>query len=149
LKPFEQAETRAYIQHRLAVVGAKRSVFTEQASRYIHLAAGGVPRLINVIADNTLLEMFFERHTSASDELLSRVCADLGLDLPANEALLEKAIDNDDELGFCPDEIAANIANEPVAASLARSLVLGSSTKDIEDPLAFLGPSGDAKDTTA
>lgn len=145
LQPFEEAETRAYLHHRLAVVGAKRSIFANAASRFIHQASGGVPRLINVIADNALLEMFFARHTSASYELLSSVCKELGLEVPPNEPPVSAPELIDTELGFCPDQIAAHVASEPIPTALSNSLGQGS-TKEIADPLAFLADATESKD---
>jgi general secretion pathway protein A len=49
-------ETDRYIHHRLNVAGAKGEVrFTASALRSIHSASGGVPRLVNLITDRTLL----------------------------------------------------------------------------------------------
>ena len=138
LSPFSQHETKAYLQHRLSVAGANRPIFSAPAARFIHLAAKGVPRLINIIADNALLEMFFARHTSASHELLSGVCLSLGLDAPAAEVPEGVGSPEDSDLGFCPEEIAANVANEPMPAGVMNTLSQGGS-KEIEDPLAFLG----------
>ncbi len=61
LLPFAPPETRDYIDHRLRVAGRDDPaaddgrVFSERAVREIHRAAGGVPRLINVICDRALL----------------------------------------------------------------------------------------------
>jgi general secretion pathway protein A len=148
LKPFDEPETRAYLMHRLAVVGANRPIFEAPATRFIHQASGGVPRLINVIADNALLEMFFARDTSASFELLGRVCEDLGLEPPPNEPMPAQGTLPEVELGFCPDEIAANVASEPIPAALSNSLIQGGK-KDIADPLAFLAGTPKKKDKNA
>ena len=55
LTPLSEEETEAYVRHRLAVAGAQRFPFTKLALRRIHLHSGGVPRLINVIADRALV----------------------------------------------------------------------------------------------
>ena len=55
LTPLTPDETEAYVRHRLAVAGAQRFPFTKLAVRRIHQHAGGVPRLINVIADRSLV----------------------------------------------------------------------------------------------
>ncbi|MGH7266538.1 MAG: ExeA family protein, partial [Candidatus Rokuibacteriota bacterium] len=61
LQPFTERETREYIRHRLRVArggdaaAAAGIVFTEGAVRQVHRAAGGIPRLINVICDRALL----------------------------------------------------------------------------------------------
>ncbi len=55
LTPLNVEETQAYVRHRLAVAGAVRPLFSLLALRYLHWRSGGVPRLINVIADRALV----------------------------------------------------------------------------------------------
>ena len=54
LKPLNQDETRAYVRHRMMVAGAQRSPFSRSALRALYQRSGGVPRLINIIADRAL-----------------------------------------------------------------------------------------------
>ncbi len=54
LTPLSTDETEEYLRHRLAVAGCRRFPFSRLAVRRIHQHAGGVPRLINVIADRAL-----------------------------------------------------------------------------------------------
>jgi general secretion pathway protein A len=55
LLPFSEAETSAYISHRLEVAGQKQKLFSDEAMREVHRAARGIPRLINAICDRALL----------------------------------------------------------------------------------------------
>ena len=56
LAPLDLRETEQYLAHRLKVAGAEdRPTFTYWGVRAIHRYAGGVPRLINAVADKTLL----------------------------------------------------------------------------------------------
>jgi general secretion pathway protein A len=55
LTPLDAEETEAYLRHRLAVAGSTRFPFTRLAIRRVHQHSGGVPRLINVIADRSLV----------------------------------------------------------------------------------------------
>jgi general secretion pathway protein A len=55
LTPLSRAETEVYVRHRLAVAGAQRQLFSAPALAWLHWRAGGVPRLINVIADRALV----------------------------------------------------------------------------------------------
>jgi general secretion pathway protein A len=55
LMPFSAPDTVAYIRHRLRVAGRGSELFTWVAMRWVHRLSGGVPRLINVICDRTLL----------------------------------------------------------------------------------------------
>lgn len=54
LTPLSADETEDYLRHRLAVAGCQRFPFSRLAVRRVHQHAGGVPRLINVIADRAL-----------------------------------------------------------------------------------------------
>lgn len=55
LRPLDEHGTGAYLRHRLTTAGAKRFPFTADAVKRIHRHSGGVPRLINVIAERALL----------------------------------------------------------------------------------------------
>ncbi|MFD0725677.1 ExeA family protein [Lysobacter brunescens] len=55
LRPLDAHGTGAYLRHRLTTAGAKRFPFTADAVKRIHRHSGGVPRLINVIAERALL----------------------------------------------------------------------------------------------
>ena len=55
LEALRKGETLSYIRHRLRVAGATRELFTPGAQRELHRLSGGVPRIINVIADRALL----------------------------------------------------------------------------------------------
>jgi type II secretory pathway predicted ATPase ExeA len=56
LRPLGVEDTRAYLAHRLVVAGAGGSVFSEGAVRLLHAASGGVPRLLNHLATQALVE---------------------------------------------------------------------------------------------
>ena len=55
LRPLDEAATAAYLRHRLNTAGAKRFPFAQDAVRRLHRRSGGVPRLINVVAERALL----------------------------------------------------------------------------------------------
>ena len=55
LTPLDAAETEAYLRHRWAVAGGQRFPFTKLAVKRIHHHSGGVPRLVNIIAERALL----------------------------------------------------------------------------------------------
>ena len=63
LDPLSAAETVAYVRHRLRVAGATREIFSDSALAELHRRSGGLPRLINIIADRALLGAFADdRH---------------------------------------------------------------------------------------
>lgn len=55
LTPLDEAETGEYLRHRYRIAGGQRFPFDTAAVRRIHAHSGGVPRLINAIAERSLL----------------------------------------------------------------------------------------------
>ena len=55
LEPLTEQETATFIAHRLKVAGAARGIFSAEAVREIYYFSRGVPRLINIICDHSLL----------------------------------------------------------------------------------------------
>jgi general secretion pathway protein A len=63
--PLSPRETAAYVEHRLTVAagGPPPRIFTRAAVRRIHHIAGGVPRLVNMVAHRAMLAAFAaDRH---------------------------------------------------------------------------------------
>ena len=63
LQPLNFDETAAYIKHRLEVAGLKGgvSLFETSAVRRIHSLTRGIPRLINVLCDRSLLGAYGQK----------------------------------------------------------------------------------------
>ena len=59
LMPLTLKETQEYIEHRLQVAARKPKLkFAKTAIRMIHRYAGGIPRLINIVCDRSLLTAY-------------------------------------------------------------------------------------------
>jgi len=58
LTPLDASETGEYLRHRYRVAGGTRFPFDASAVKRIHVHSGGVPRLVNVIAERSLLAGF-------------------------------------------------------------------------------------------
>jgi type II secretory pathway predicted ATPase ExeA len=56
IAPLGVEDARGYLAHRLAVAGAGREVFTAEAVARLHAAAGGIPRVLNHLATQALVE---------------------------------------------------------------------------------------------
>ncbi len=69
LSPLSKDETAAYVRHRLRVAGSTNDIFTPVALAEIHRLSGGVPRLINVIADRALLGAYTQDRHRVSDTI--------------------------------------------------------------------------------
>jgi len=70
LTPLNEAETFAYIKHRMRVAGAHRSHFSNGALKAIFQRSGGVPRLINIIADRALSGAYAQEKDQVSAALV-------------------------------------------------------------------------------
>ena len=79
LKSLEVNSTAAYIRHRMKIAGSNRKVFPDELIGSIHSYSGGVPRLINTICDNCLLESFLSKEDEVTDATLDRVAKSLSL----------------------------------------------------------------------
>lgn len=79
LKPLTVADTTAYIYHRLRVAGAQMQIIPDALMPEIHRLTRGVPRVVNTLCDNLLLEMFFAQKSVADAQTLAEVGANLSL----------------------------------------------------------------------
>lgn len=79
LLPFQLETTADYIRHRLGLSGATRELLTENAIYHLHEYAHGIPRLINVIADNALFEGYIRKLDMIDFDVVDSVADDLGL----------------------------------------------------------------------
>jgi len=79
LKPIDIESTCGYIQHRLNVAGCSRKIFTEGAIILTHQYSRGIPRLINTICDNALLETYLKRQGLVDEKTIEWVAVELGL----------------------------------------------------------------------
>jgi type II secretory pathway predicted ATPase ExeA len=74
--PLSAEDTRAYVRHRLAVAGVKRPLFTEDAIGRLHVATGGVPRLVNHVATQALVEAMARGAEEVDDAAVAAVLED-------------------------------------------------------------------------
>ncbi len=74
LDPLSLDETRSYVKHRLTVAGGHGSEIDDAAIRRVHALSGGVPRVINLLCDRSLVGAF-GRGLKTVDEALVRAAA--------------------------------------------------------------------------
>ena len=78
-------ETAAYLAGRIrAAGGVGAQVFTREAVTLIHERSKGIPRTINVIADNALLSAFAVSERPVTRQTVLDVCRDFDLELAAD-----------------------------------------------------------------
>jgi len=76
LEPMDRREVEEYMDHRLKVAGCERKLFRREAVERIHELSGGIPRLVNVLADRALLAAYVDgaeevhgKHVEAEQDL--------------------------------------------------------------------------------
>lgn len=79
IEPLSEAETSAYIRHRLQVAGlpASQTLFPPAIIRRIHRRSGGIPRLINILCDRVLLGTYAENKTQVDRQTLAKAAAEV------------------------------------------------------------------------
>ena len=77
LDPLSDEESAAYIRHRLRVAGATGEVFTPKALDTVHRLSGGVPRLLNVIADRALLGAYTQESRVVTPDLVREAAREI------------------------------------------------------------------------
>lgn len=79
LTALEESNTGEYIRHRMKVAGSKDEIFTSEAIDGVHWFSRGIPRLINTICDNALLEGSLVKREHIDGEIIESVAITLGL----------------------------------------------------------------------
>ena len=78
LGPLDEAETRQYVRHRLAVAGGTGAPpFQDRALRKLHALTGGVPRRINLLADRALLGAYASGATRVGAGLVTQAAREV------------------------------------------------------------------------
>lgn len=83
LRPLILTESVAYVARRIAAAGGVPSqVFTREAVVLLHEYSRGIPRTINVLADNALLGGFATGQRKVTMKLVLDACADFDIAAP-------------------------------------------------------------------
>ena len=72
LTPLDAAETETYVRHRMAVAGCSRIPFSRLGLKALYQRSGGVPRLVNIIADRALMAGYAREQSSLGERLVDR-----------------------------------------------------------------------------
>lgn len=83
LSPLAAEDAPAYFAHRLKVAGATRAIFGASAIASLHRAAGGVPRVLNQLATQALLEGMARGAARVDDEIVEAVVSERDFAAPA------------------------------------------------------------------
>jgi type II secretory pathway predicted ATPase ExeA len=76
---FDESMTLEYIIHRLSVAGCNEKIFTDDATRFIHLYSNGIPRIINTLCENAIFEGFLIKEKPIEKGIIDSVALNLDL----------------------------------------------------------------------
>ena len=107
LKPLNRLEVEAYIAHRLWVArGSTAVTFEPTALDRVHAYTGGVPRIINLLCDRSLMQSAQMRINRVTPAIIDEAAAGMGLKLPATGRAKRKVANGERR----PLKIAASVA---------------------------------------
>ncbi|MCE5271302.1 AAA family ATPase [bacterium] len=116
IKPMTVEETKRYVEHRLFVAGSNAAVtFGDDAYGAIYDYSRGVPRLINVISERSMLGAYVDQTRRVDRELVERCRRSLESNLD-EEAEIVRSISSPDETPAVVNHVAA----APAAATSPR-----------------------------
>jgi type II secretory pathway predicted ATPase ExeA len=68
LDSLPKEESFSYIEKRLALCGAQRTIFTKNALAFIHQSSGGIMRNINTIANGAMINAYMQKSNQVEAE---------------------------------------------------------------------------------
>jgi type II secretory pathway predicted ATPase ExeA len=103
LRPLEETEAVEYILTRLARAGMpNQAVFSADLLAELYLRSQGIPRVINALCDNLLLNCFAMEQRVATLEMLDEVCSDMRLEWPGRRPQLSHRVLSEDQYQQSP-----------------------------------------------
>lgn len=81
-QPLSLEETQKYVTTRLRIAGADgQPVFTPEAVEAVHTYAQGIPRVINLLCEHSLISAFAEQKRPVPAEMIREVAREFQLDV--------------------------------------------------------------------
>lgn len=77
LEALTQSETEDYITHRMSVAGGSGKAFTRAAVRRVYRISKGIPRVINLICDRSLLGAYVEDRPDVTPTIVSKAAREV------------------------------------------------------------------------
>jgi general secretion pathway protein A len=102
LSPLDLEETRGYIGRRLQLAGANShagEIFPSPTVAQIYRQARGIPRLINTVCENALINAYARQLKSITPEIIEEVAVDLRLNIAPLVPAEQRTLDNVDVWG--------------------------------------------------
>lgn len=87
LGPLERSEVRAYIRLRLNVAGRLAPLFSDAAIQKVYRLSRGIPRLINLICDRSLLAAYAGEYSEVTPALVKSAAKEAMGEVPVQQRL--------------------------------------------------------------
>jgi general secretion pathway protein A len=89
IEPLSDRDVRSYIEHRLKVAGYEghHKLFSEKALDLICHYSKGIPRMVNILCDNSLLTAYGLSKRKIDESIIREVLADLKIEQPIEEKI--------------------------------------------------------------
>lgn len=85
LLPLDRENSVAYIHHRLSVAGEREKIFSKGALAQIYEFSHGIPRLINVLCDRSMLGTYVEEKYLVSAQIVEKAAKEVLGDVTAKK----------------------------------------------------------------
>ena len=98
--PLSHEQTKAYIAERLRIAGAAgEPIFSTQAVDTVHLYSLGIPRVINLLCEHSLVNAFVEQQRPIQSKIVEDVAREFQLDevepiAPAGDSKIDSDVYN-------------------------------------------------------
>ncbi len=80
-QPFTAEETSRYVLQRLKIAGASRvDIFSPTALQKVHEYTCGVPRVINLVCEHSLISAFVDKKPTVTPDMVEQVAQEFELD---------------------------------------------------------------------
>ena len=78
-QPLNHEETQAYIEERLRIAGATLPVFLPEAAELVHRYSEGIPRIINMLCEQAMINAYAEQVKPIPADIVESVGLELDL----------------------------------------------------------------------
>lgn len=83
LPPLTKKETKEYIERRLRIAGGRETIFTRRAIRAVYQQSKGIPRTINILCDNAMLNGYATEQKTIDKKIIVETARDLKIQRPS------------------------------------------------------------------
>ena len=110
-------ESQAYVSHRLRLAGASQAIFSPDALEALFRWSGGVPRVLNTLADNSMFEAYLTETRPVDSTVVQTAAEALGLFRVPSDS-----VPNIPPLAPPAPDLLASLAAAPAAKPAAAKL---------------------------